>query len=124
TDLRAEMIPVVKKAGMTLDSWTELATNLNQTRGKLDQLVTRLDDLAAGVEQGKGTAGKLLTDTALIDDARNLLARAHTTLGQLQGVITNVDVVVQDLHSTTTPLAAEAKDLPGLVQQTQQTMRE
>jgi phospholipid/cholesterol/gamma-HCH transport system substrate-binding protein len=131
TELRAEVIPVVKKAGTTWDTWTGLASDLRQTQGQLNQLVTRLDGLAAGLEEGKGTAGKLLTDPALMDDTANLLARANAALGQLQGTITNIDVVVQDLHTSAAPLpqvtgalAAEAKDLPGLVQQTQQSMRE
>jgi len=131
TELRTELIPVVKKAGTTLDAWADLARNLKQTQDRLNQVIVRLDDLAAGVEAGKGTAGELLTDTALMDDARDVLARANATLGQLQGVVTNVNVVVQDLHTSAAPLpqitgalAAEAKDLPGLVRQTQQSMRE
>lgn len=131
TELRAEVTPVVNKAGATLDTWAELAGELKQTQRQLNQLVTRLDGLAAGLEEGKGTAGEILTDTTLMDDTRSLLANANATLGQLQGTITNVDVVVQDLHTSAAPLpqvtgalAAEAKDLPGLVRQTQQSMRE
>ena len=47
-----------------------LGTNLIATQERLDQLIARLNNLAAGVEQGKGTAGKLITDPALADEAQ------------------------------------------------------
>lgn len=131
TDLRAELIPVVKKAGGGLDEWTKLGANLQKTQEQLTGLFTRLDHLAAGLEQGKGTAGKLLTETALADEAQELLAQANQTLNELRGVVTNLNAASTNLQSGTARLpgitdavANEAKDLPGLVQQTQTSMRE
>ncbi|HWV99767.1 MAG TPA: MlaD family protein [Candidatus Acidoferrum sp.] len=130
-ELRGELMPVVKKAGTTLDEWAKLGSDLQQTGEKLHQLVVRLDHLAGDVEQGKGTAGKLLTDTALADQAQNLLARANDAMSGLQAVVTNLNTAMQSVQSGTARLpeitdavAKEAKDLPGLVQQTQVSMRE
>jgi phospholipid/cholesterol/gamma-HCH transport system substrate-binding protein len=130
-ELRAELMPIVRKAGITLDEWAKLGSDLQQTQEKLHQFVARLDHLASGVEQGKGTAGKLLTDTALADEAHNLLARANDAMSELQGVVTNLNTAMQSVQSgaarlpeITDAVAREAKDLPGLVQQTQVSMRE
>ncbi len=130
-DLRAELLPVAKKAGATLDTWTKLGTDLQKTQTDLNQLVLRLDRLAIGVEEGKGTAGKLLTDTALVDEAQRALAQANEAMTTLRGVLTNAEAVVKNvdegtarLPEITDALAQEAKDLPGLVGQTQVTMRE
>jgi phospholipid/cholesterol/gamma-HCH transport system substrate-binding protein len=112
-DLHSELMPVVKKAGDGLDEWTALGGDLRQNGEQLRQLVARLDKLAAGVEQGKGTAGKLLTDTSLADEADRLLSRGNNALAQMQDMETNLNVAVN-----------EAKDLPGLVQETQVSMRE
>ena len=60
----------MKKFGGGLDAWTRLATNLDATTPHLKQTAVHLESLAAGLEQGKGTAGQLLTDTALADEAR------------------------------------------------------
>jgi phospholipid/cholesterol/gamma-HCH transport system substrate-binding protein len=129
--LSAELIPVVKKAGSGLDEWTRLGADLQQTREQLAGLFTRLDNLAIGLEQGKGTAGKLFTETALADDAQKLLAQANQTMGRLQGIVTNLDLAVKDVQKGTARLpeiadavANESKDLPGLVEQTQTSMRE
>lgn len=129
--LSAELIPVVKKAGTGLDEWTKLGTDLQKAREQLSGLLTRLDSLAAGLEQGKGTAGKLLAETALADDAQKLLAQANQAMSQLQGTVTNLNLAMKDVQKGTARLpeiadavAKETKDLPGLVEQTQTSMRE
>ena len=130
-EIRGQTLAVLKKTSAGLDTWTALGTNLITTQERLDQLVGRLDNIAAGVEPGKGTAGKLITDPALADEAQKLLARANEAMGELQGMTTNLNVAVKNVQNGTTRLpeitdavADEAKDLPGLVRQTQASMRE
>jgi osmotically-inducible protein OsmY len=71
-----------------------------------------------------GTVGKLITDPALADEAQDILARANETMSELQGVVTNLNVAAARLPEITDTVADEAKDLPGLVRQTQTSMRE
>jgi phospholipid/cholesterol/gamma-HCH transport system substrate-binding protein len=130
-DVRREAMLVLKKVNGGLDTWTKLGADLGETRQHLDQLTVRLQNMAAGVEAGKGTVGKLITDTALADEAQKLLARANQTMSELQGVVTNLNAAVKSIQTGTERLpeitdavANEARDLPGLVQQTQTSMRE
>jgi phospholipid/cholesterol/gamma-HCH transport system substrate-binding protein len=129
--LRSELMPTVKKAGAAFDQWTKLGSDLRKNAEQLRQFVARLDHLATGVEQGKGTAGKLLTDTALEDEAEKLLTRANEAMSELRGMITNLNVAVNNVQGGTARLpeitdavANEAKDLPGLVLQTKSSMIE
>jgi methyl-accepting chemotaxis protein len=87
--------------------------------------------MAADVQGGKGTVGKLMADTALIDEAQKLLQHGNEMMSQLQGTFTNLNAAVKSVQDGTArfpeitqALADEAKDLPGLVQQTQTSMRE
>jgi phospholipid/cholesterol/gamma-HCH transport system substrate-binding protein len=130
-DIRSETLLVLKKTSAGLDAWTQLGGELRETRQRLDQLAGRFDKITAGVEEGKGTVGKLLADPALADEAANLLARANQTMLELQGVATNLNAAVKNVQTGTERLpeisdavANEARDLPGLVQQTQTSMRE
>jgi len=130
-ELRREIVPVLQKGGESLDAWTSLATNINQTQADLRQLVTRLDRLAAGLEQGRGTAGKLLTEDALINDlqrllaeSRDLLAKGNASLNHLEGAMKNLQQGTARLPEIGDAVATEVKDLPGLVMQTQQTLHE
>jgi phospholipid/cholesterol/gamma-HCH transport system substrate-binding protein len=130
-EVRLQTLQVLRKGGTGLDTWTKLGAGLGETRQHLDQIVVRLDNMTANIEAGKGTAGKLITDTALADEAKELLARANETMGEFQRVVTNLNVAVDNVQNGTARLpeitdtiAQEAKDLPGLVRQTQISMRE
>lgn len=123
-EIHRETLLVLKKTSTGLDTWTKLGADLGETRQHLDQITVRLENMAAGVEAGKGTVGKLITDTALADEAQKLLARANEAMSELQGVVTNLNVAAARLPEITDAVADEAKDLPGLVRQTQTSMRE
>src|ERR1043166_7371361 len=130
-EVRVEALLVLKKVNGGLDTWTTLGSNLITTRTRLDQLIGRLDEITTNVQAGQGTVGKLITDTALVDEAQKLLQQAHEAMSQLQGTVTNLNSAVKNVQDGTARLpeitlavADEAKDLPGLVQQTQTSMRE
>jgi phospholipid/cholesterol/gamma-HCH transport system substrate-binding protein len=130
-DIRREALLVLTNVNSGLDTWTKLGADLGETRQHLDQLTVRLEKIAAGVEAGKGTVGKLITDTTLADEAQKLLARANEAMSELQGMVTNLNVAVKNVQNGTARLpeitdavANETKDLPGLVLQTQTSMRE
>jgi phospholipid/cholesterol/gamma-HCH transport system substrate-binding protein len=113
-----------EKLSTGADAWTKLGTNLDESRQHLDQLIARLDGIVAGVEQGKGTAGKLLTDPALADDLKTILDKGNVSMDQLQAILEDVHLAGTHLSAVSEALAAEAEDLPGLVLQTQQTLHE
>ena len=130
-EIRRETLLLLKKTGAGLETWTKLGSDLGESRQHLDQLTLRLENMTAAVEQGKGTVGKLLTDTGLADEAQKLLAHANQTMSELQGVVTNLNAAVKNIQTGTERLpeitdavANEAKDLPGLVEQSQTSMRE
>lgn len=130
-ELRGEAISALKEAREGLELWKELSRDLRESREHIDQLVVRLDQLAAKVEAGEGTAGKLVTDPALADAAAALLASGHDTVSELRAVVTNLNAAsvnvragTAQLPEITGKLAREAQDLPGLVQQTRSSIHE
>lgn len=130
-EVRSEAMLTLKKVNGGLDTWTKLGAGLGETRQRLDELTGRLQSLAAGIESGEGTVGKLIVDPALADEAHQLFARAGEAMTELRGVVTNLNVAVKNVQAGTVRLpeitdavADEAKELPGLVKQTQMSMRE
>jgi len=130
-EIHKEAMVVLTKTGAGLDTWTKLGVNLSETQQHVDQLSIRLDNMAAGIEAGKGTAGRFITDPALADGTQDLLAKANEAMSELQNVVTNLDLAVRNVQNGTERLpeitdavADETKDLPGLVLQTQSSMRE
>jgi phospholipid/cholesterol/gamma-HCH transport system substrate-binding protein len=116
-ELRREAVPALKKLSAGLDAWTKLGTDLGETRQQLNQLLARLDNIAAGIERGEGTAGKLLVDPVVADDVQAILGKINASLDQLQQASTNFPAIAGSVNQS-------AQDLPALVAQTHQTMQE
>ena len=130
-EVRHEAVPALKKLSAGLDTWTKLGTDLGETRRQFHQLITRLDNIATGVEQGKGTMGQLLTDPAAADELKTLLVKANRAMDELQVTLTNLQKASGNVQQASINLPAisdavgkEAKDFPGLVLQTQQMLYE
>jgi phospholipid/cholesterol/gamma-HCH transport system substrate-binding protein len=130
-EIRHEAVPALKMLSAGLGIWSTLGTNMINTRERLDQLIVRADNIAANLEQGKGTAGRFLTDSSVADGLEALLVQATDSLDNLQLTLTNLQSVSANLQAASTNLPAishalgnEAKDLPGLLLQTQTSMRE
>ena len=137
-EVRSAVLPVLQKLSVGVDTWTTLGeklsagadawtglgTNLGETRQQLNRLIARVDGLVAGVEQGKGTAGQLLTDPAVADELKTILDQGNVSMDQLRAILKDVQVAGTHLSAVSEALAIEAKDLPGLVLQTQQTLQE
>jgi phospholipid/cholesterol/gamma-HCH transport system substrate-binding protein len=130
-EIRREAVPALKRLGAGLDTWTALGSNLITSRERLDQLIVRADNIAADLQQGKGTAGKLLTDSSAAEELKTLLVKANGSMDELQVTLKNLQQASGNLQLASTNLPAisdavgkEAKDLPGLVSQTQTSMRE
>jgi phospholipid/cholesterol/gamma-HCH transport system substrate-binding protein len=130
-EIRRETLLVLKKTSAGLDTWTTLGSNLITSRERLDQIFVRADSIATDLQQGKGTVGKLLTDPAAADELKALLVKANHSVDDLQVTLTNLQQASGNLQLASTNLPAisealgdETKDLPGLVLQTQTSMRE
>jgi phospholipid/cholesterol/gamma-HCH transport system substrate-binding protein len=123
-EVRSEAMLVLKKVKGGLDTWTTLGTNLISTRERLDQLVGRMDDITADVQAGKGTVGKLLNDPATADELRALLVNANRSVDELHVTLSNLQQASTNLPAISDAIGLEARDIPGLVSQTQTSMRE
>jgi len=123
-EVRVEALAVLKKANTGLDTWTKLGSNLMTTRERLDQLVVRADAIATDLQAGKGTVGTLLTDASVADELKKLVVQANRSMDELQLTLENIRLASTNLPAISGALGSEAKDLPGLVLQTQSSMRE
>jgi phospholipid/cholesterol/gamma-HCH transport system substrate-binding protein len=137
-EFRAEALPLVKKVSDLVDEWSKLGANLNTSQGELQQAMARFNRIAANLEAGEGTAGRLLTDTNFIVQAERVLGQSQETLTQLQVVLgqlkegtaalpevtENLRRGTANLPAISAAVEAETRDLPGLVLQMQQTAAE
>jgi phospholipid/cholesterol/gamma-HCH transport system substrate-binding protein len=122
--IRESTIPAIEKIQQAVDEYTRLAADLRNPEGPLLKLLANLEQITAGLQKGEGSAGKILRDPAMANDLKGILDKINASLDE-------VKLIVEDVRGTTTqlpPMAAkvgcEMDDLPGLVLQTQETLRE
>ena len=115
--VRTTTVPAIAQIRLTAEEFGKLATDLRNPQGPLQGLLTNLQSISAGLERGEGAAGALLRDPQTADD--------------LKGILDKINAALDDLKRTTAqlpPMAAkiggEVNDLPGIVLQTQETIRE
>jgi phospholipid/cholesterol/gamma-HCH transport system substrate-binding protein len=68
----------------TLEGFRKTSANADSLMTRLSSNTTQLQAILARLERGEGTAGKLITDTLLYRDARNLLMRADSLVTDFQ----------------------------------------
>ena len=129
--VRGEAVPALRKLSAGIEAWSTLGSNLITSQQRLDKLIERADSMAAGLQQGKGTAGQLLTDSAAADELKSLLVEANGSMNELEATLAHLHTASGNLELASTNLPAisgalrgEASHLPGLVLQTQILMRE
>lgn len=115
--IRDTTVPAIRAIQVTADEYESLAADLRDPEGPLFKLLANLEAITAGLEKGEGPAGKLLRDPEMANE--------------LTAILQSVNAALEDLKRTTAQLPAmaatvggEVQDLPGLVLQTQETLRE
>ena len=68
----------------TLKSFRETSANADSLMLRLSSNTTQLQAILARMERGEGSVGKLMTDTLLYRDARNLLTRVDSLVSDFQ----------------------------------------
>ncbi len=108
-----------------------LGSNLITSRDRLDQIFVRADSIADGLQQGKGTLGKLLNDSSVADEMKTLVVKANhsmddlqVTLKNLQNASGNLQAASTNLPAISASLAQDAEQIPALILQTQTSMVE
>ncbi|OQA27768.1 MAG: hypothetical protein BWY59_01003 [Verrucomicrobia bacterium ADurb.Bin345] len=110
-------LPAIKQVQKALEEYTNLAVDLRDKEGNLQQLLAHLSRLAEGLEKGEGTAGQLLRDPSLAEELRAIAAKVDESLAE-------VTKILEDVRASTGVVKDEMQDVPGLVLQTRETMRE
>ncbi|MDB6030811.1 MAG: hypothetical protein JWM16_1149, partial [Verrucomicrobiales bacterium] len=105
-EIHHEAVAVLKKSSAGMDTWIALGTNLITTRDRVDQLLARADKIAADLQEGKGTAGKLLSDASVADELKTLMVQANRSMESFQATLKNLQNASGNLQIASTNLPA------------------
>ena len=116
----------------------ELTNKLNDPEGPLWSALVHLESLVKGLDEGKGTAGKLIKDEAFYDRLEDRVAQSqkilsdfgkvsHRMVGvsdRLDDVLSRLDQVVGQVSGLMVSIQEAGEQLPGLTRDVHQVVRE
>ena len=89
---------ITEKAGALTDLFNELGEGVKHVVGNIDSAVGRIDNILAGVQQGKGLAGQMLVNGTKLD----------TTVASM---LTNIQITSEDAKLAASRLAENMEAL-------------
>jgi phospholipid/cholesterol/gamma-HCH transport system substrate-binding protein len=119
-DLRSNEGPIVKLT----DNLGQLITSLRSNDGPLMKIFADMQVISTGLKNGEGTAGRLLRDPGTSDEVNRILKQVGDTIAQVQKILEDVKKTSAQLPPMAARVGNETQDLPGLVLQTQETIRQ
>jgi phospholipid/cholesterol/gamma-HCH transport system substrate-binding protein len=122
--IKDAVVPALEQVQKAVVEYTALAADLRSTNGPLVGLLVNLEEITRGLKQGEGTAGQLLRDPALADEITGILQKVNAALTDVKKILRDVEATTAQLPPMADKIGGEVDDMPGLVDQTQETIRE
>lgn len=120
SDMRSPDGPLMK----TMANVEGITANLRSAEGPLQKIMANLEAISMGLRNGEGTAGKLLRDPALVNEAKAIMKQVSESIAQVERILEDVKKTTAQLPPMAARVGRETDDLPGLVLQTQETLRQ
>lgn len=113
-------LPAVKDTEITELVEDAVAEIREKTIPAIDQakdLLAKVTSIVSGLEEGKGPAGKFLRDDEMAEDVKEIVAKANESLASVRDTLAKLPPMAETL-------SGEVRDMPGLVVQTRDMLRE
>ncbi|HBA82993.1 MAG TPA: hypothetical protein DCZ95_02760 [Verrucomicrobia bacterium] len=122
--LREAVLPTIEQARKAVEEYTKVAVSLHDPQGNLQQLLAHINQLAEGLQKGEGTVGQILRDPEMARQIQDMTKKLNQSLDDVQKILKDVQDTTKQLPAMAETVGGEVSDLPGIVLQTQETMRE
>ncbi len=146
------LLKTIDEMGKAAVEYQAVGQELRNPDGNLQQFLQRLNEFADTLQRGQGLVARLLNDELMADDAHEIVKNvkavlkeveaatvdltgaakdAREILSEVHEILENAKGAVEDIKNTTIHLPAvaetvrrESQDLPGMVLQVQETLRQ
>lgn len=122
--IRREATNTLALVNGAIAEYTELAAGMNDPQGNLQQLLANANGLLEDIRRGSGLPAKLLNDPEVAGNAAQIVANALALAEKLNALAAEIQALVAKLSPAAEALASEAENLPVVVGDAQNLMRE
>ena len=122
--LEMEAENTLRLVNTAIIEYTDIAENLNDPQGNLQQLLANVNGLLLDIRTGSGLPAKVLNDPALAKDVENIVAQVQELMTKINAMAAELQATVAKLPPMADTLGAEVDNLPALTGDAQTMMRE
>jgi phospholipid/cholesterol/gamma-HCH transport system substrate-binding protein len=116
------VMPLLEQVRAAAEQYTDVGIDLQKS-------AVSLQSLLAGLNEGEGTAGRLLKDPSTVEELNTLLQSANLVLtnlsavvGDVKSVVTNVNLMVEDTQGVVKNIKRASTGVPAMMNQTESTL--
>jgi len=134
--VRDEALPAIKELRVAIAQYSQLAAELRDERGNLQQALSHLNRLGTTLERGEGVAGMLLSDPKPARELRAALPRLNASLDEMHAALAStrkladrlprigadLELSMQNIQATSAEAARLASALPGMEKSVRQAL--
>ncbi len=109
--LEDALTSVTATANAAQDLMADMSSDARAVMASTQKVTADLSAIVAGLREGRGTVGKLLTDDAFYTSAKNIAAEAEKTLANLREASVQAKAAVADFRGDKGPFKSVSNDL-------------
>jgi len=113
-ELRTRVIPLVDQAEEGLAAWTRLGQTLGREEGDVLQMVSSLRTITRRLEEGEGSAGRLLTNDQLVVQMEQALAGLNEHMKDLEPILADLKETTDNTANISEELNLQVESLPEI----------
>ena len=122
--LEMEAENTLRLVNTAIIEYTDIAENLNDPQGNLQQLLANVNGLLTDIRTGEGLPAKVLNDPAMAKDVENIVAQVQELMKKINAMAAELQATVAKLPPMADTVAGEVDNLPALTGDAQTMMRE
>jgi phospholipid/cholesterol/gamma-HCH transport system substrate-binding protein len=114
-EVRAKVLPIVDEVHRTVSAAGDLIAQLQAPDGQLQGVLADLGKVTRRLAAGEGTAGRLLTDDALMRELETTLGSVNQQLGRLDHIVADLQSTSGEVASMSQTIGAQSHKLPQMI---------
>lgn len=120
-----ETILAIRNAAVPMmNNFAQVAADLHAPEGNFQKAVANANRIAGSVAEGHGVAGRLVSDPALGEQVAQAVPKMSAAVDDLRKVLQDAQKTTAQLPQMTATLNEDMRQIPALMAQTQETLKQ
>ena len=113
-EVRAKVFPVIDDTQKAIHALMEVAEELQDPDGDMQQLLKNLNTVSGKIARGEGVVGRLLAEEKMMDDFLALVNQLNHNMARFDPLFDDLSVTIGHVADISTKINEQSKNLPEI----------